>query len=174
MEKNLDKEPWDSSDLKANELLLSMFENIESFCEMPKKVNYFYEARVILSELVNKPLISTNGLVAYISKNSAKELLCGAAVNNSFEKQAHLIGIANIEQLFSNAIEPWDFNLNPEKSNEGLKAIRRLYSPMFYNDRIILIKLTVKEMKNKNEGNRLYSLKAINTDLKKNNGVQVT
>jgi hypothetical protein len=111
--------------------------------------------------LIGNPLKSASGLTATISKNSVKEILSGKAVENSFERQAHMLAVANVDKLFSNAIEPWDFELNPEKSNEGMKAIRRLYAPMLYNDRIIPVKLTVKEIKNLNEGNRLYSLKAI-------------
>jgi hypothetical protein len=38
---------------------------------------------------------------------------------------------------------------------------------MLYNGRIVPIKLTVKETKNRNEGNRLYSLKAIDVDIDK-------
>jgi hypothetical protein len=38
---------------------------------------------------------------------------------------------------------------------------------MLYIDRIIPVKLTVKEIKNQNEGNRLYSLKAIDVDIDK-------
>ena len=171
------KEAWDSSDQKANELTLSMFgtpEDVREKAKMPKRASNYSEAKDILNSLINKPLVSMGGLVAFISKNSAKELLSGAAVGNSYEKQAHLIAVANIDKLFSNAVEPWNFDLNPVKSNEGLKAIRRLYSPMLYKDRIVPVKLTVKEIKNDNEGNRLYSLKAIDVDLEKNNEVQVT
>jgi hypothetical protein len=167
------KEPWDSSDEKAKELKLSDFgtpDEVREMAKMPRTARDFTEAKAILGGLVDKPLTSKGGLVAFISKNSAKEILSGKAVNSSFERSAHLLAAANADRLFSNAIEPWKFGMNPEKANEGLKAIRRLYSPMFFNEKIITVKLTVKEIKNKNEGNRIYSLKAMAVDLEKNIG----
>jgi len=168
------KETWDSSDKKVQELTISMFgtaEEVMEMARMPIVVHNFSEAKIILNGLIGKPLANTGGLVVFISKNTAKEILSGKAVGNSFDREAHLLAVANVEKLFSNAVEPWAFDFNPEKSNEGLKAIRRLFSPMLYKDRIVVVKLTVKEIKNKNEGNRLYSLKAIDVDLNKNTGV---
>ena len=162
------KESWDSSDQKVRELTISMFGTTEEVGEMaimPKAAHNFSEAKEILNELIGKPLTNKGGLVVFISKNAAKEILSGKTVGNSFDRDVHLLAVANVEKLFSNAVEPWDFDFNPEKSNDGLKAIRRLYSPMFYKDRVVVVKLTVKEIKNKNEGNRLYSLKAIDIDL---------
>jgi len=52
-------EPWDSSDLKANELALSMFGTQEEASEkarMPKLARDFAEASEILGGLVGKPL----------------------------------------------------------------------------------------------------------------------
>jgi len=164
---------WDSSDQKAHELDLSAFGTLEEAynkAEMPRKAHNFSEANKILESLINKPLTNPYGLTAVISKNSAKEILSGKAVKNSFEKEAHLLASVNVDKLFSNAIEPWNFDLDPEKSNISLKAIRRIYAPMQYNGRIVIVKLTVKEMKNTNEGNRLYSLKAINVEVEKNKG----
>ncbi|MDR1178999.1 MAG: hypothetical protein LBK44_00710 [Spirochaetales bacterium] len=170
------KEHWDSSDEKAKELKISDFGTIEKVREMvkmPKPAHTFTEARNILGSLIGNPLKSAGGLTATISKNSAKEILSGKAVKNSFERQAHLLATANVEKLFFNAIEPWNFELNPEKPNDGIRTIRRLYAPMLYNGKIVPVKLTVKELKNRNEGNRLYSLRAISVDLKKIE-VQVT
>ena len=172
-----DKEPWDSSDEAARRLTLAMFgtpEKVRIMAEMPKQAHNFTEAKEIISRIIDRPLVNNRGFTAYISKNSAKEILSGKAVGGSFEKNAHLLAVANIEKLFSNAIEPWNFELNPDKPNEGLKTMRRLYSPMFYDGRIVPVKLSVKEMKNKNEGSRLYSLRAIDIDLNKKFEVQVT
>jgi hypothetical protein len=164
------KEHWSSSNEKAKELTLSMFgspEEVREKAKMPRMANTFTEAREILNSLIGNPLESASGLIATISKNSSKEILSGKAVDNSFERKAHVLAAANVDKLFSNAVEPWIFELNPEKSNNGVKAIRRLYAPMFYNGRIVPVKLTVKEIKNRNEGNRLYSLKAIDVDIDK-------
>ena len=157
-------EPWNTSDLKAHELELSMYgtsEEVHEKAEMPRRASTFDEANKIMAGFINVPLVNPDGVTAFVSKNSAKEILSGKAVNTSFEKAAHLLAAVNVDKLFSNAVEPWAFGLNPEKSNEGLEALRRFYAPMSYNGRIIFVKITVKEMKNKNEGNRVYSLKAI-------------
>jgi len=169
----MEQESWDSSDQKAHELDISIFgthEEIHQKAEMPRRAYSFDEANKIIDTLINKPLVSVHGLTAFVSKNSAKEMLSGKAVKSSFERPAHLLAVVNVDKLFSNAVEPWNFGVNPQKPNEGLKAIRRLYSPMLYDGRIVLVKLTVKEMKNQNEGNRLYSLKAIDVDAGKKSG----
>jgi len=170
----VEMEPWNSSTEKAKTLKIEDFgtpEDVREMAKMPKQASNFSEAKKILSELVNKPMTNTGGLIAFISKNSAKEILSGKAVESSFNKQAHLLAVVNVDRLYSNAIEPWKFNLNPEKSNKGIKAVRRLYSPMLYNGRIIPVKLTIKEIKNENEGNRMYSLQAIDVNLENKIGV---
>jgi hypothetical protein len=42
---------------------------------------------------------------------------------------------------------------------------------MYFNDRIVPVKITVKEMKNLKDGNRIYTLRAIDIDLDKNIGM---
>jgi hypothetical protein len=97
--------------------------------------------------------------------------LNGKSVEGSFEKQAHLNAAVNLPELFPNAIEPWEFGLNPEKSNDSINAIRRLYAPMCFKGKVIPVKITVKEMKNPKDGNRIYTLRAIDVDLEKNIGM---
>ena len=45
------------------------------------------------------------------SDEKAKEILSGEAIENFFERQAHLLAAANVDRLFRNAIEAWKFNL---------------------------------------------------------------
>jgi hypothetical protein len=75
------------------------------------------------------------------------------------------LAVANIEALFSNAIEPFKFPFNPDKHNENFREIRRLYAPMSYKNRIIPVKFTIREMLNEKEGKRIYSLEAIDFSL---------
>jgi hypothetical protein len=42
-----------------------------------------------------------------------------------------------------------------------------MYAPMFFNERIIPVKFTIKVMLNEKEGKRIYSLEAIDADLDK-------
>jgi hypothetical protein len=68
------------------------------------------------------------------------------AVDKSFNREVHFLAAANFEKLFSHAIEPFNFDKDTEKNNEHLKVIRRLYSPMTFNGRIVPVKFTIKEM----------------------------
>jgi hypothetical protein len=87
------------------------------------------------------------------------------ALNTSYGKMAHFHVVANIDKLFFNAIEPWKFELNPNKNNTDLDTRMYLYAPCKYDDRIFPVKITVKEYKDQNLGKRLYSVEAIDFDL---------
>ena len=76
------------------------------------------EAMEYLKEIALKsPFTSRSGLLARLSKRSLGKLVSHAAVVSSFCPEAHYIAAANIDKLFSNAIEPWLFELNPNKNN---------------------------------------------------------
>jgi hypothetical protein len=42
----------------------------------------------------------------------------------------YFLAAANIGKLFFHAIDPWKFELNPNKSNDDLAARRYLYAPL--------------------------------------------
>ena len=165
-----EKEHWDSSGEKAKELTLSMFgtpDAVREMARMPLEANSFMEARQILEGIVDKPLTSKSGLAATLSKKSIKEILSGEAVGKSSGLKAHLKAAANLEKLYSNAIEKWEFDLGPNKNNDSLEERKYLYAPMEYNNRIIPVKLTIKKYKDIWTGRRLYSLEAIDVEIKK-------
>ena len=162
------KEPWDRSIEKAKSLKKSDFgtpEEIREMAAMPLTAASFIEARNILLSLVNKPMLSKSGLYAIISKKSIKEILSGKAVGKSFNLEAHLKAAANIEKLYSNAIEKWEFELDSHKNNDSLEDRKYLYSPMEYDSRIVIVKLTIMKYKDIKTEKRLYSIQAINVDL---------
>ena len=82
-------------------------------------------------------------------------------------KEALWQAAANIDKLFAVSIEPWEFVLNPNKNNVGLKNRRILYAPMEYAERILPVKLTVKEYLDPQAAAKLYSIEAIDFDLDK-------
>jgi hypothetical protein len=92
--------------------------------------------------------------------------LSGPAVADSISRDAYLPSAANLDKLFANAIEPWSFELNPDKNNENVKEVYRLYTPLEYKGKIIPVKITVKEMKSETEGKRIYSIEAIDVKMK--------
>jgi hypothetical protein len=161
------------STAQAHELTLDMFgtlDEVRKMATMEHKVHSYDEARIFLKELINKPLINKSGIEATLSNKSVDKILSGKAMNKSFDKEAHFLAIANLKKLFFNTIEPYQFEKNLSKNNEHLKAIRRLYTPMVFNDKVVPVKFTVKEMESKVTGARIYSIEAINADLSKKIG----
>ena len=163
------QEPWASSDEKAKELTIADFgtpEEVREMARMPKSVNSYAEAHVVLEGMVDKPMTSKSGLQAALSKNSIKKILSGEAVRKSVDLKAHLKAAANLGKLFSNAIEKWQFTLNPNRSNDSLQNRKYLYAPMEHDRRIIPVKFTVKEFKDIKAEKRLYSVEAIDVEIK--------
>jgi hypothetical protein len=165
-----EKEPWDTSSEKAKTLKIDDFgipEEVREMAKINQMVNTRKEARSILEKLVNKPLKSKAGIIATISLNSIDKLLSGKSANKSYNAKAHFLAVANLEKLFANAIEPYKFTLISGKNNENYSEVKRMYAPMYFEERIIPVKFTVKVMLNEKEGKRIYSLEAIDADLDK-------
>jgi hypothetical protein len=159
-------EPWNSSSNKAHELSLSEWGTPDEVAVIAAPVRYAAnrkEATDILKELARQsPFISRSGLEARLQRRSVGKLVSSTAVHSSFSPDAHYLAAANVDRLFANAIEPWQFSLNPNKNNEGLKARRYLYAPLAYEGRIIIIKITVKEYLAADT--KLYSIEAIDIE----------
>ena len=156
-------EPWDTVREKAAGLRPGDWGSPEELADIAapvRRARNRMEATVILKEIAgHSPFTSKSGLTARLQRRSVGKLVSSVAVHTSFSPEAHYIAAANIDKLFSNAIEPWLFELNPNKNNEGLKSRRYLFAPMEYQGRIIIIKITVKEYHA--EENKLYSIEAL-------------
>jgi hypothetical protein len=164
-----EKEHWDSSDEKAKELSLSMFgkpDEVREMAQMPRRAHSYAEVRAILEGMVDKPIISKSGLPAALSKKSIKKILGGEAVGKSFNLKVHLKAAANLDKLFTNAIERWMFVLDPNKNNDSLNDRKYLYAPMESDGRIVPVKFTVKEYKDIKTEKRLYSIAVIDAEIK--------
>jgi len=163
------KEPWGSSSEKAKELTISDFgslDEVREMAKMPRMVKVKTETITILKKIAAiGDLTSNSGLVVSLSGKSIEKIVSDQAIHKSFNLQAHWQAVANIDKLFSNAIEPWKFKLNQEKNNENLKDRKYLYAPMEYKGRILPVKFTVKEYKQEGADKRLYSLEVIDFDL---------
>ena len=161
-------EPWDASREKAQELRLEQWGTLEEVKVMAapmRRASDRREATAILKEIAeHSPFTSRSGLSARLSNRSIGKIVSHAAVASSFCPEAHYLAAANIDRLYSNAIEPWAFELNPNKENARLKARRYLYAPMEYGGKIAVVKITVKEYENTQ--NKLYSIEAVDVDLR--------
>ena len=155
---------------QAYKLTLDMFgppEEFQRMASMERNASTREEARVILLELLNKPLKSKAGVEATVSRNSIEKILSGKSADKSYDAKAHFLAAANIEKLFSNAIEPFKFPFIPNKNNENYQEVKRLYAPMAFGSRIIPVKFTIIVMLNEKEGKRIYSLEVIDVDMAK-------
>ena len=165
----MEKEPWNSSTEKAKSLTAEDFgspEEVREMAKMPRLASSKAEAMAILKEIASKGnLASKSGVSASLSGKSIEKMANDPALHQSFSIAAHWQAAANIDKLFSNAIEPWKYELNPSKNNENLKDRRYFYAPMEYRGRIVPVKLTVKEYMQIGSGKRLYPIEAIDVDL---------
>ena len=164
------KESWDSSSEKAKTLKIEDFGTLEEVRKMAKPVRTAqnrYEAAIILKEIASGgPLINKNGLIVTLSSDSRGKIVSSKALNSSDGQKAHFLAVANLDRLFLNSIEPWEYELNPNKNNDDLKARRYLYAPLEFNNRIIPVKMTVKEYKDDSLGKRIYSVEAIDVEIR--------
>jgi hypothetical protein len=163
------KEYRDVSTEKAKELTSKDFGTPEEIMQIAKPIRTAAtreEAAKYLDEIASKgELESKNGLKATISGKSKKEMLSGKSAHKSFNEAAHYQAIANADKLFSNAIEPWQFELDAGKNNKDLESRKFLYAPMEFRDKIVPVKFTVFEYKRPQGNRRLYSLEAIDVEL---------
>jgi hypothetical protein len=168
---NLAKESWDNSTERAKSLKVEDFGAPEIVEETAKPVRFAWDRRAavdILKEIIKATpvLTSKSGTRARISSKSAGKLVSSDAVKASFDEKAHFLAVANLDRLFLNAIEPWKFELNPNKNNQGLKERKYLYAPLVYDGRVITVKFTVKSFQNDDLMDKIYSIEAINVSLK--------
>jgi len=171
-ESTVKKEPWDSSTEKARYLKIEDFGTPDEVHEMAKPLRTASnrpEATRILKEIIktNSILISKSKTKARIASTSIGKLVSNEAERSSFSKEAHYLAVANIDKLFINSIEPWKFELNPNKNNQGLKERKFLYAPFKYGRNILIVKFTVKSYQNETLLNKIYSIEAMDICMEK-------
>ena len=162
---NLIKEPWDSSTEKAKSLKLDDFDAFGEVQDMAKPnrtaVNR-QEAVIILKEIAKKGVLTNKtGFKVRLSGKTIGKIVSNQAINTSISPEAHYLAAANLDYLFINSIEPWKFELNPTKNNDGLKERHCLYSPLEYQGSIMFVKITVKEYIYDWLEKKLYSIEVV-------------
>ena len=172
------KEPWGNSSEKAKELKLSDFGIPDEVREMAKPIRQAksrLEAEKALENIISNnctvrrsavELKNKNGISAFLRRSSIGKLVSGVQ-EKGIPKEAFWQAAANIDKLFANSIEPWKFELNPNKNNEGLKDRRILYAPMEYFKQVLPVKLTIKEFLDPLAAAKLYSIEVIDFNLDK-------
>lgn len=158
-------ESWDASREKAQELRLEQWPP-EVLSASIRRASNRREAMECLKEITPNTFTSLSGLPARLTGRGLGKLVSSAAVTSSYCPEAHYFAAANIDKLYSYAIEPWKFELNPNKENDRLKARRYLYAPMVYDGKTVVVKFTVKEYEESTKlENKLYSIEAVGVEL---------
>jgi len=174
----LKKLAWDSSTWIAKTLKIEDFGTLNEVLDMARPIREAKSRAEAVSAL--EAIISNNGAVkqsfvelkskcgvsALLRRSSIGKLVSGVQ-EKGMPKEALRQAAANIDKLFENSIEPWKFELNPNKNNDGLKNRRILYAPMEYAKSILPVKLTVKEYFDPLAAMKLYSIETIDFDLNK-------
>ena len=177
-ENNLEREAWDSSTENAKTLTFADFGAVDEVRKMAEPIRQAvnrYEAEKALENIISNngavkrsaiELKNKSGFTAMLRRSSIGKLVSGIQ-GKDISKEALYLAVANIDRLFENAIEPWEFELNPLKNNDGLKDRRIFYAPLKYEGRIIPVKITVKEYLDPLAKAKLYSIEVIDFVLDK-------
>jgi hypothetical protein len=125
----------------------------------------FDAAKEAAEAFVGKPIENANtGMIATASRINIRKMLSNSAVKKSETAQAHSLAVANLDILFNRATYGWG---KPDKHNDpNVASIHRLFSAMRTDDGAYLVKLTVKEFASKVDGNRIYSVEAVDVNEK--------
>jgi hypothetical protein len=166
-------EKWNSSTDKAKLLNVEDFgtpQEVQEMATPSRTAADRQEAARILKEIAAQgPLVNKTGFSAALSSDSRGKIVSSKALNTSYGQKAHFLAVANLDKLFFHAIEPWEFELNPGKNNDDLANRRYLYAPLKFDTKIIPVKITVKEYKDTTLGKRIYSVEAIDVELRQKN-----
>ncbi|MGB2680311.1 MAG: LPD38 domain-containing protein [Candidatus Competibacter sp.] len=124
-----------------------------------RQARNFSEARETAKAFLGKPLTSQDGLIASLSRNNIDKMLSASAARKSVSVREHVLAVANLDLLFSRSLEGWA--KTDKHQDPNVKAIHRLFAPMVVGDQARLVKITVKEFSIPEQGNRIYSVEAL-------------
>ena len=135
------------------------FGDWEVAASVVRDVKSFSEARESARAFQGKPLHSQDGVVAMVSRNNLDKMLSASAAHKSESPTDHATAVGNLDRLFANAVTGWVKTDRDADSN--ITGIRRLFAPMNTKSGARLVKITVKEFVQKEHGNRIYSVEAV-------------
>lgn len=123
----------------------------------------FTEARTAAKEFQGKALENAaTGMTASVSRNSLDKMLSGSAAKKSTTPAEHSLAVANLDELFANAVPGW--TKADRAGDPNIVAVHRMFAPMRTEAGVRLVKMTVKELALGADGNRLYSVEALDVE----------
>ena len=127
---------------------------------LPRHAENLEEAAAAARSIAGKRL--TNDLLgvdAFLSNKNIGKMVSASATRKSVDARVHALAVANVDRLFSRAIT--EYTHKDRDNDKNIKQIHRVFSPFVVGDNVFVAKLTVKELVQEKEGNRLYSVEAL-------------
>lgn len=106
-----------------------------------------------------------SGIKATVSRNALDKMLSEKAYEKSVDLKTHLIAVSNADKLFENSVFGW--KADHKNNDRNADSVHRAIAPINIDDKIYLAKLTIKEFTNEVDGNRVYSVEAIELENEK-------
>jgi len=125
-----------------------------------RKATNFKQAREAAKAFQGQPLTNkATGMVAVVSRKSLDKMLSASAVSKSESPVIHSTAVANVDSLFARAIWGWS---KPDRANDpSIVAIHRFFTTAQIGERLLTVKLTVKETAQTEHPNQLYTVEAV-------------
>ncbi|AEP36237.1 LPD38 domain-containing protein [Taylorella asinigenitalis] len=127
--------------------------------------NFAELKQIAKDNFVGKDLVNNNdSRIAVVSNTNIDKMVSGKAVNKSSSPNEHMLSVSNLDALYENSLRGWS---KLDRSNDvNIKNIHRYFTILPYEDKLRLVKLTLKEIKEGNRPDSLYTVEAVDTNEK--------
>ena len=127
---------------------------------LPRQAENLDKAASAARSVVGKDLTnSALGIHAILSNTNIAKMVSASATRKSVDAKIHALAVANVDHLFSRATA--EYTHKDRDNDRNIKQIHRLFSPFVVGGKVFSAELTVKELAQEKEGNRLYSVEAL-------------
>ena len=132
----------------------------EASLVFPRQANSLDEAVKEAQTFVGHDITNhTLGITAILSKRNIGKMTSAKATTKSVNAKVHAAAVANIDRLFKTAIA--EYTHKDRANDPNIQKIHRMFSPFTMDHEVFVAKLTVKELAKTQEGNRIYSVEAV-------------
>ena len=130
---------------------------------IPRKAENFAQAvnaaKAFVGKEIRNQILSISAIIS--NKNIAK-MVSRSATKKSVHEKIHALAVANVDKIFENAMV--EYTHQDRNEDKNIKQIHRMFSPFVANGHVFVAKLTVKELASAKEGNRVYTIEALETE----------
>ena len=127
---------------------------------LPHDVENLEEAAATARSVVGKCLTNdVLGVTAVLSNKNISKMVSASATRKSVNARVHVLAVANVDHLFRHAVA--EYTHKDRNDDKNIRQIHRMFAPFVVGNDVFVAKLTVKELAQEKEGNRLYSVEAL-------------